>query len=318
MGTMTWYPVQSEAWELLRTSLRPELPNISTLITNPVVTAGCYGNGQWWTDAGAGVSPGRFVESRQHGGVRRLRVRDWGLPAPPYEGGPPQVQETVSGPRHPATILQSLRGHLDLLTRGGSFRLLYQEAKSVPCRRSRRRRSPIQVLQPPEAALTPGVTELSLTNITPPPSHSRPLILQTSSLSSDSLTPPPPPPSDRRPPPPSYEAAMASKPVSPRVAVSTTSPTFMTLTTRPSPTTKAGSEYSVSLLTSSPTNKTDSTARPSVICTGPSAVKKEEAGLPVNNLFKKEENKENKESSSESQSNRKREVTIVEGKCKHW
>ena len=146
MGTMTWYPVQSKAWELLRTSLRPELPNISTLITNPVVTAGCYGNGQWWTDAGAGVSPGRFVESRQHGGVRRLRVRDWGLPAPPYEGGPSKVQETVSGPRHPATILQSLRGHLNLLTRGGSFRLLYQEAKSVPRRRSGRRRSPIQVL----------------------------------------------------------------------------------------------------------------------------------------------------------------------------
>ena len=108
---------------------------------------------------------------------------------------------------------------------------------------------------------------------------------------------------------------MASKPVSPRVAVSTTSPTFMTLTTRPSPTTKAGSEYSVSLLTSSPTNKTDSTARPSVICTGPSAVKKEEEkeGLPVVNLFKKEENKENKESSAESESSRKREVTIVEG-----
>ena len=109
---------------------------------------------------------------------------------------------------------------------------------------------------------------------------------------------------------------MASKPVSPRVAVSTTSPTFMTLTTRPSPTTKAGSEYSVSLMTSSPTNKTDSHSRPSVICTGPSAVKKEEekeTSLPVVNLFKKEENKENKESSAESESSRKREVTIVEG-----
>jgi len=67
----------------------------------------------------------------------------------------------------------------------------------------------------------------------------------------------------------------------------------------------------VSLMTSSPTKKTDSTSRPSVICTGPSAVKKEDGGLPVTNLFKKEENKENKESSSESQS-RKREVTIVE------
>ena len=108
---------------------------------------------------------------------------------------------------------------------------------------------------------------------------------------------------------------MASKPVSPRVAVSTTSPTFMTLTTRPSPTTKAGSEYSVSLMTSSPTSKTDSHSRPSVICTGPSAVKKEEEkeSLPVINLFKKEENKENKESSAESEGSRKREVTIVEG-----
>ena len=110
---------------------------------------------------------------------------------------------------------------------------------------------------------------------------------------------------------------MASKPVSPRVAVSTTSPTFMTLTTRPSPTTKAGSEYSVSLMTTSPTSKTDSHSRPSVICTGPSAVKKEEEkeskSLPVINLFKKEENKENKESSGESEGGRKREVTIVEG-----
>ena len=146
--------------------------------------------------------------------------------------------------------------------------------------------------------------------VTPAPSYFRPPPYPRTPS-----PPPPPPPSDRRPPPPSYEAAMASKPVSPRVAVSTTSPTFMTLTTRPSPTTKAGSEYSVSLMTSSPTNKTDSHSRPSVICTGPSAVKKEEEkeGLPVVNLFKKEENKENKESSAESESSRKREVTIVEG-----
>ena len=318
MGTMTWYPVQSKAWELLRTSLRPELPNISTLITNPVVTAGCYGNGQWWTDAGAGVSPGRFVESRQHGGVRRLRVRDWGLPAPPYEGGPPKVQETVSGPRHPATILQSLRATstsspeeapLDFSIRKRSLSPAGGAGAGGPpykyC-------NPLRQHSPPGSRSSHSPTSHHLP-VTPAPSYFRPPPYPRTPS-----PPPPPPPSDRRPPPPSYEAAMASKPVSPRVAVSTTSPTFMTLTTRPSPTTKAGSEYSVSLLTSSPTNKTDSTARPSVICTGPSAVKKEEAGLPVNNLFKKEENKENKESSSESQSNRKREVTIVEGKCKHW
>ena len=171
--------------------------------------------------------------------------------------------------------------------------------------------NPLRQHSPPGSRSSHSPTSHHLP-VTPAPSYFRPPPYPRTPS-----PPPPPPPSDRRPPPPSYEAAMASKPVSPRVAVSTTSPTFMTLTTRPSPTTKAGSEYSVSLLTSSPTNKTDSTARPSVICTGPSAVKKEEAGLPVNNLFKKEENKENKESSSESQSNRKREVTIVEGKCKH-
>ena len=136
--------------------------------------------------------------------------------------------------------------------------------------------------------------------------------------------PPAPPPShsqpqSARPPPPSYEAAMASKPTSPRVSLTTTSPTFMTLTTRPSPTSKSGvSEYSVSALAgTSPTTKTD-LARPSVICTGPAAGRKEDLlynrkeDLPVVNLFKKEENKENKDN-SDTQRSRKREVTIVEG-----
>ena len=124
--------------------------------------------------------------------------------------------------------------------------------------------------------------------------------------------PPPPPPSEARPPPPTYEAAMACKPTSPRVSLTSTSPTFMTLTTRPSPTTiKTGSSEYSSASTTSPT-KTDSGARPSVICTGPSASRKED-GPHVANLFKKEENKENKDLSETPRQSRKREVTIVEG-----
>ena len=92
----------------------------------------------------------------------------------------------------------------------------------------------------------------------------------------------------------------------------TTSPTFMTLTTRPSPTIKTGSsEYSTSSSTMSPT-KTDSSSRPSVICTGPSATREKKDDIAVN-LFKKEEDKEN-DVSSDSHRSRKREVTIVEGK----
>ena len=124
-------------------------------------------------------------------------------------------------------------------------------------------------------------------------------------------SPPPAPPSEARPPPPTYEAAMASKPTSPRVSLTSTSPTFMTLTTRPSPTTiKTGSSEYSSASSSSPT-KTDSAARPSVICTGPSAGSRSEEPH-VTNLFKKEENKENKDL-SETPRSRKREVTIVEG-----
>merc|ERR1719331_3620966 len=84
----------------------------------------------------------------------------------------------------------------------------------------------------------------------------------------------------------------------------------MTLTTRPSPTTiKTGSSAYSSASSSSPT-KTDSAARPSVICTGPSAGSRKEEPH-VASLFKKEENKENKDL-SETPRSRKREVTIVE------
>lgn len=100
-------------------------------------------------------------------------------------------------------------------------------------------------------------------------------------------TPSPP----TRPPPPTYEAAIASKPVSPGTngfSAPTTTPTFITLHARPSPTS------SDSLTT---------TARPSVICSA-SSVKKE-SSTPS------QEDKENNQS-HELDRGRKREVTIVE------
>jgi len=123
-----------------------------------------------------------------------------------------------------------------------------------------------------------------------------------------------PSPSDERPPPPSYEAAIASKPTTPvapvnisRLQPPTTSPTYITLHPRPSPSTTQGSEYTVS---SPPPcqSKSDSVARPSVICSAPS-VKKESDKLTK---FPSQENKENKDITTDLQRNRKREVTIVE------
>eukprot|EP00092_Neocalanus_flemingeri_P008327 GFUD01008979.1.p1 GENE.GFUD01008979.1~~GFUD01008979.1.p1 ORF type:complete len:407 (-),score=89.99 GFUD01008979.1:1043-2263(-) len=119
-----------------------------------------------------------------------------------------------------------------------------------------------------------------------------------------------PSPSDARPPPPSYEAAIASKPISPasisRLQPPTTSPTYITLHPRPSPSTTQGSEYTVS---SPPPcqSKSDSVARPSVICSAPS-VRKESEKLAI---LPSQENKENKDI-TDPQRNRKREVTIVE------
>ena len=117
------------------------------LLTSP--TAGCYGDGQHWTHAWAGVSPGRFISGRQHGGVRGLGVRERGQPAQTggrpglEEGGSSQVPETLGRPQHPPTSsIQSLGGNNFLLTRGGSFRLLHQEAESVSLWRRRRRRGP--------------------------------------------------------------------------------------------------------------------------------------------------------------------------------
>lgn len=124
-----------------------------------------------------------------------------------------------------------------------------------------------------------------------------------------------PSPSDGRPPPPSYEAAIAAKPsVTPVTPVSTarlqpptTSPTYITLHPRPSPSTTQGSEYTLS----SPPHcqsSNDLVARPSVICSAPS-VKKESDKLTT---FPSQENKENNDVSADLQRNRKREVTIVE------
>jgi len=100
----------------------------------------------------------------------------------------------------------------------------------------------------------------------------------------------PSPPS--RPPPPTYEAAIASKPVSPPVvngfSAPTTAPTFITLHARPSP---------------SSCDPMTTTARPSVICSA-SSVKKE-TNTPS------QEDKENNQS-HDLDRGRKREVTIVE------
>ena len=174
--------------------------------------------------------------------------------------------------------------------------------------------NPLRQHSPPSSKPTSSSSSVSSSHrlpVNPAPSYYRPPPYPRTPS-----PPPPPPPSNSRPPPPSYEAAMASKPTSPRTSLTSTSPTFMTLTTRPSPTIKTGSsEYSVSSTHSSPSNKTDSSSRPSVICTGPSATRSKDdvpTSAAVVNLFKKEENKENKDS-SESQRNRKREVTIVEG-----
>jgi len=128
-----------------------------------------------------------------------------------------------------------------------------------------------------------------------------------------------PSPSDARPPPPSYEAAIASKPISPasisRLQPPTTSPTYITLHPRPSPSTTQGSEYTVASLPPCQ-SKSDSVARPSVICSAPSV--KKESEKPFIHLYKPEatilqaqENKENKDI-TDPQRNRKREVTIVE------
>ena len=113
---------------------------------------------------------------------------------------------------------------------------------------------------------------------------------------------------------------MASKPSSPILnPLTSTSPTFSTLTSRPSPTVKTEPTLSRAhtgmVAGVHRDTKTDSPPRPSVICTGPSAGKEtaQGQGLHIANLFKKEEDKENTDS-SEPRRNRKREVTIVEGR----
>lgn len=192
-----------------------------------------------------------------------------------------------------------------------------------------------------EAPLDFSIRKRNASPTPPPPyKYSNPLRQQAPPISRSSQSPPlhtshlpvnpapayisfpqqrPPPyprtpsPSDRRPPPPSYEAAIASKPVTPvapvnisRLQPPTTSPTYITLHPRPSPSTTAGSEYAVS---SPPPcqSQSDLVARPSVICSAPS-VKKESEKLTK---FPSQENKENKDI-TDLQRNRKREVTIVE------
>ena len=203
---------------------------------------------------------------------------------------------------------------------------------------------PTSNASPEEAPLDFSIRKRNASPTPPPPyKYSNPLRQHSPPISRSSQSPPlhtshlpvnpapayisfpqqkPPPyprtpsPSNERPPPPSYEAAIAAKPGTPIVPVNisrlqppTTSPTYITLHPRPSPCTSQVSEYT----TSSPPpcqSKSDSVARPSVICSAPSVKKDSDKLLK----FPSQENKENKDI-TDPQINRKREVTIVEGKA---
>lgn len=136
--------------------------------------------------------------------------------------------------------------------------------------------NPLRQHEPPPTARSsqspPPISHISHLPVNPAPSYYRPPPYPR--------TPSPPPAPPSRPPPPSYEAAIASKPISPRLhpAVPTTSPTFITLNPRPSPGRSA--DYS-------PPAKDP---RPSVITTG--------------KRDREQEDKENK--------GQKREMTITE------
>lgn len=119
-----------------------------------------------------------------------------------------------------------------------------------------------------------------------------------------SPSPPPAPPSDIRPPPPSYEATIATKPSSPGLSTATTSPTFITLNPRPSP--SQGSHCS----SIDPVSTSPSGPRPSVIC---AALPNKQEGSDVMLRLGDVSSQENKESKEYyDRGGQRREVTIVE------